>query len=247
MQDKDFDKVFKDRLQHAEVEPSVGLWSAIETKITPKKRVLNLRNWLIAASMVLMAAVTLVIYQQQQILPSPTFTTVTRTVEKGKVEKQTSPIETEKNGNLENTITLVERTSKPTKLASKSEHRKLVAQAETDPPLDKVGHDDLVAKNNNLPQSLNPQTKEVSIAPDVKPLHENMVLAAVEQSPQETPIAEEHISTSRGIKSAGDLINLVVGAVDKGKNKFIMFNTNDEGSTLAAVNIGPFRFGKRND
>ena len=247
MQDKDFDKVFKNGLQDAEIEPSAGLWSAIETKITPKKSVLNLRNWLVAASMVLMAAVSLVIYRQQEILPNPNFTTAKQNVEKVQVEKQTSPKGAETNANLANTVVAVEGVAKSTLLHSKRETRKLLAKVETDTPLEKIDHKDQVAKSNNLSQTIKPHLEEVLISDATKPLHENMVLAAVEQLPQEMPVAEEHIAISRGIKSAGDLINLVVGAVDKGKNKFIRFNTNDEGSTLAAINIGPFRFGKRSD
>ena len=38
MQDKEFDKLFKDRFEDAEIEPSANLWANIEHELAPKKK-----------------------------------------------------------------------------------------------------------------------------------------------------------------------------------------------------------------
>ncbi|MET4081691.1 hypothetical protein ABIB40_001640 [Pedobacter sp. UYP30] len=247
IQDKDFDKLFKDSLHDVEIAPSAGLWSAIEAEITPKKRALSLRYWLVAASIVLLATVTLVIYNQQKIAPSPSLVNVAPAIKKGKIEKQILPKIEETNANLVKTDLAVEPVSKSSYVGLKNERRKL--QAKTIPEISskKMVELPLLAENNNLPKTGAPEAEEIILATSVAPSQQNMVLASVQSVHQEKSIVDENVTASKGIKNAGDLINLVLNTVDKSKNKFIRFKTNDEGSTLAAVNIGPFRFGKQSD
>jgi hypothetical protein len=52
-------------------------------------------------------------------------------------------------------------------------------------------------------------------------------------------------SESRGIRNMGDLINYVVDKVDKSDEKIIQFKTDDDSSSLVALNIGIIRFNTR--
>ena len=67
IQDKDFDKLFKDGLENAEISPSKELWSAIEAEVIPKKKAFSLRYWLVAASILILGLITLVIYRSQNV------------------------------------------------------------------------------------------------------------------------------------------------------------------------------------
>lgn len=245
IQDKEFDKLFRDGLHDVEIEPSQGLWSSIEAEITPKKKAYSLRYWLVAASMLLFAGVTLVVYKQQSdTMPSKSANVISASSRPGKVA-EVLPKVVKRDEALLKDLPLVENGNSMV-VTRKSQSRKLLVKIAASVPLEKMDGGSQESENNTLPKILTSLPTEIVIASATKPLQENIVLAAVEK-PQETAIAAEDTSPAKGIKSAGDLINLVVGAVDRGKNKFIRFKTNDEGSTLAAVNIGPFRFGKRND
>ena len=52
----------------------------------------------------------------------------------------------------------------------------------------------------------------------------------------------------RGIHNFGDLVNIVVAKVDKRKDKAIQFtDSDDDESTVTAVNIGPVKINKDTD
>ena len=55
----------------------------------------------------------------------------------------------------------------------------------------------------------------------------------------------EDQTDNKGIRNVGDVVNLIVNKVDKRKDKFIQFRTDDDDSSISAINIGPFKFGKK--
>ena len=127
---------------------------------------------------------------------------------------------------------------------------KIKSRVRTDKNIPKPG------KINFIEEIELPVSEQTKLAQDVtgeptkpiiseSPKEEKIVLASVEEN--KSVVLEVEKSPTNKIKNAGDLINLVVNTVDKSKNKFIRFKTNDEGSTLASINIGPFRFGKHDD
>ena len=57
IQDKDFDKLFKNAFEEAEMSPSRDLWSNIESEIEPKRKRIIPIYWLSAAAVLLIATV----------------------------------------------------------------------------------------------------------------------------------------------------------------------------------------------
>ncbi|HEX8608377.1 MAG TPA: hypothetical protein VF679_07045, partial [Pedobacter sp.] len=49
MEDKDFDQLFRDQFEEAEVRPSANLWGNIEKELSPKKRMVLPVYWMAAA------------------------------------------------------------------------------------------------------------------------------------------------------------------------------------------------------
>lgn len=249
-QDKDFDKLFKDGLEDAEILPSAELWGAIEAKITPKKKVLKFGYWAAAASVLMVGAITLVVSNQKDVVTSQQVAVVKPIVVKAQIDNKLQPkVEVNNDGN--NRYAAVSVKDSKSKLAPRAQSKKLVLIEKDRSSVEKQNRVLAAVNETELATTVAKQTEEISI---LKPKdatlvqeQEKTILAAVGPVHQETPVAEENVAPPKSIKNAGDLINLVVNAVDKGKNKFIRFKTNDEGSTLAAVNIGPFRFGKRDD
>ncbi|PST81859.1 hypothetical protein C7T94_16800 [Pedobacter yulinensis] len=65
MQDKDFDNLFKDRFEHATVEPSGDLWANISQDLEPKKRRFSLVYWSAAAVLLLGVGIAF-LYQPEE-------------------------------------------------------------------------------------------------------------------------------------------------------------------------------------
>ena len=57
IQDKDFDQLFKNASEDAEITPSRDLWSSIESEIEPKRKRIFPIYWLSAAAVLLITAV----------------------------------------------------------------------------------------------------------------------------------------------------------------------------------------------
>ena len=81
IQDKDFDKLFKNAFEDAEIVPSRDLWSSIESEIEPKKKRIIPIYWLSAAAVLLIVTVGILVYQQQEVQPKQYANNVTQKVE----------------------------------------------------------------------------------------------------------------------------------------------------------------------
>lgn len=247
MQDKEFDNLFKSTFEDAEVTPSVRLWDNIETKISPKKKTFIMKYWAVAAAILVMGATTLIIYNNnkvadQQIAFSTPIKSSPQIIEKTVpgVEEQVE----EKNPQI---IVAVAKSNNNYRRQEKPKERVLVENnngrlEDQNQVLASVDQKELQdSRAVSISQVAAPKVVEIIS------LQEKTVLASVEPYNIESGNDKIEASADKGIRNAGDLINIVVGMVDKGKNKFIRFKTSDEGSTLAAINIGPFRFGRQTD
>lgn len=67
MQDNEFDKLFKDRFEEAEVMPSTDLWNNIEQGLVPQRKRTFPFYWMAAAAVVALVAVGLVFNRPQKI------------------------------------------------------------------------------------------------------------------------------------------------------------------------------------
>jgi hypothetical protein len=230
MEDKDFDQLFRDQFEEAEVRPSANLWGNIEKELSPKKRLVLPVYWMAAAVAVVAVMVGL-------LMP------------------KTEPIRLRGSADL-----LSENVSKQTVAPSKVATEVAVEEVEKveSTPLviaARLNEND-AKKDFALMQpntaSTHPVNKEVQSIPavtaQVKPeVPANEVMMARVESPQEAiTTAEVEQPEYKGIRNVGDLVNMVVNKVDKREKKLIQFNTDeDDNSSLIAINIGFLKFNKR--
>lgn len=233
MQDKDFDQLFKDRFEEAEIQPSSNLWDNIEKELTPKKKRTFPVYWAAAAVVVIATTIGLLSQKTEPLKLQGNSADVTAKVEKAPVAPATSESIVEK--------TVVTPESTPLVLAPK------------------VQLENLVRKNSQMALQPKPEVKRQQIkavAPEpkeeIKPLanlEKEVMIAKVDPPAVPEPgnqIAETDVRERRGIRNVGDVINFVVDKLDKRENKIIQFKTDeDDNSSLIAVNIGILKFNSR--
>ena len=256
MQDKEFDGLFRDRLDGFESEPSERVWIGIDAGLEGKKR--PALFWLsIAASIVVLVTagilfipkgdrVTqnsqgLAIHKPQRVTTKPAEQVAVNIVPAVKQDvpvKQDQPINT----NKEKPMIVAPAPVKPYVTIAKDETIKTVDQpvlaaAVVTPKMDQV-KPTAVVPDKEIPLVIKPE-----ISPDVVTNTAKPALIAKTQPEVKpgTPAVKKH-----GIRSFGDLVNMVVAKVDKRKDKAVQFTEDEDGdgSTLTAVNIGPLKIGK---
>ncbi|WP_423149106.1 hypothetical protein [Rubrolithibacter danxiaensis] len=243
MPDKEFDKLFQQKFDSFETEPSQDLWVEISQTLHPVKEKSKIRPyWMAAASIVAVVAFgwwlnlpqeKVRLYGSKEQKPSkqilkPEPKTATQPLKEETIEvasiqavdkKAVAPvveIGIKKKEMLVNTEVL------PAKLIDKEEPVK------SDEPLITI---EKVADNKTT-EPLTPQTTETVLA--------------LAETPLESMAEEESKPQLRNIKSVGGLVNFVVSKVDKRKDKIIEFTDTDEGSIVSGLNLGFVKIKSRN-
>ncbi len=234
----EWDNLFKNKFDNAEITPSANVWASIEAKLAPqKKRILPI-YWWAAASVVLITTTLLV------------FTKTGKTDFNGLKHSPTVASKNKPSKPLSKTDTLF--TLKPD---DKKQVIKIWASAKK--PKTKIDKNiiDKTFKNNKL-------SKNEAITPNLqiayKPTKKietnatDTLLIASILPPQQAIAITQTDTTSinkntitqakipqKGIRNVGDLVNFLVNKVDKRAKKLIKFNTDEGGnSSIAAINIG---------
>lgn len=244
--DNEFDRLFKDRLMDAEVQPTADLWDRIAPQIAPKKKRSLSLYWSAAATVLVALSAGLLFKPQEKIaLHAPVVQSELKVQgNEGDVPFTSAPVQTDSAqpsqdvevGAYEPTAQEAEIDYVPnTQEAEKS----LVAVQ----PIDEDSHHNITAAEEPAP--VTPTKVETAISGTA--LANNTSPAIVE--PEVTAITEtaevEQQSRPR-IRNAGDLVNFVVDKLDKREQKFVEFRTDDdEGTSLVAINIGPLRINQR--
>ena len=246
IRDKDFDQLFKDAFADAEVTPSRDLWSNIESEITPKKRRIIPIYWLSAAAVLLIATLGVLVYQQQNI-SSGGKQLASNTIEKTKPLVQ-EPVVKDSSATIvapvEN-ITVLPVQPKAVSAIAKTKVKQDVKPAVeqqrivTAPEMQK--QETTVAKAEEPKKDIKTKIQEAILQPK-----EEVVTAVVATPVKTDDPVNENEQSNKGIRNVGDVVNLIVNKMDKRKDKLIQFRTDDDDSSLASINIGPFKIGKRN-
>ena len=245
IQDKDLDKLFKDRLENLEVQPSAGSWKkTTDTLDKPLKKRKAYPFWIAAASVVLLATAALLIYKPVEVIRL-----------QGKANTQISSnvgdqLKNEPQDLNENNIGvkvsgLIDK--EPSSLKANRLSRKLktryvreipsVVKPEKRTSKDLITNDILIAKNNEKVPVKRTEDKVLT------KIYEPVYSAQIEERDLEMVSAEE-ISRPR-IKSVGGLVNFVISRVDKREDKIIEFKDGEEGSEISGINIGLLKFKNR--
>ena len=227
MEDKDFDQLFKDQFAEAEVAPSANLWAGIEKELLPRKRVVLPGYWMAAAVVIVAVMVGVLMPKSEPIRLRGSAEFVANNLNTPTIEpsKAVDAVVVEE----------VKVESTPLIIAARLNENDVKKDFEAMQPIAVRKHPfNMVVEN--APAVV------AKVEPEV-PADDRMI-ARVE-APQDvtaTAEAEQH----KGIRNVGDLVNMVVNKVDKRDKKLIQFNTDeDDNSSLIAINIGFFRFNKR--
>ena len=246
MQDKDFDKLFKQRFDTYEVEPSASAWQKINRELdsaSPKRRKIP-SFWMAAASVLILASASLWLYRPVKViqLHGKTDNQVV------KVDAQAAKDEraAEKLKVLEPDVTDEATVSRPTKVSlgvspKRQVENKLYTVKNTKPAIRKEQNQ----QYKTAYQATQPISNPLKDAETTLVAEQNSVLAArVEEVEIESDRVDETIKPR--IKTIGGLVNFVIAQVDKRDDKIIEFKDGEEGSSLSGINLGPLKFKSRN-
>lgn len=243
IQDKDFDKLFKNAFEDAEITPSRDLWSSIESEIEPKKKRIIPIYWLSAAAVLLIVTVGVLVYQQQDTKTKQYANNVTLKVETPVVAEQTTK---DSSVSIVTPVEKVEQalpvSTKPITTLAKTKVKKEVMSVEKQKvvtALEVQKEEQMIAKVEEPKKDIKTKIEE-AISKD-----ETVLAANASTVKTDDVIGESNQVENKGIRNVGDVVNLIVNKVDKRKDKFIQFRTDDDDSSLSSINIGPFKFGKK--
>jgi hypothetical protein len=229
MEDKDFDQLFKDQFEGAEITPSANLWSNIEKELSPKKKVVLPAYWMAAAVVAIAIMVGLLMPKSEPIRLRGSSDVVASTLKTDAVAPS----------KIEEQVVSEEKQEESTPLVIAARLN------ENDVKKDFAAMQPIVESSHPVNMEVQ-STSAVSaqIAPETQA---NDVMMARVETPQQVAVStEEEQPEHKGIRNVGDIINLVVNKVDKRDKKLIQFNTDeDDNSSVVAINIGFLRFNKR--
>jgi len=245
IRDKDFDQLFKDAFADAEVTPSRDLWSNIESEIAPRKRRIIPIYWLSAAAVLLIATIGILVYQQQNST-NEAKQLANNTIEKPKQGVEAPIIKDQLPAVVEpvkDVAPILSVEAKPARIVAKTKFKqdviKPIAKQRivTAPEIQK--QETMIAQVEDPKRDIKAQIEEAIL----KPREE--IVTAVVATPVKTDEPVNDNEQNKGIRNVGDVVNLIVNKMDKRKDKLIQFRTDDDDSSLASINIGPFKIGKR--
>jgi hypothetical protein len=247
IRDKDFDQLFKDTFADAEVTPSRDLWSNIESEIAPKKKRIVPVYWLSAAAVLLIATLGILVYQQQNT-SSGGKQLASNTIEKTKPEVQVPVVKdavTTIVAPVENIAPVSPVKSKSVIAVAKTKVKQNVVKPVEKQPI--VTAPELQKQGTMIAQVEDPKNDikakiEAAILEQPKV---DIVTAANSTAVKTDEPVNDNEQSNKGIRNVGDVVNLIVNKMDKRKDKLIQFRTDDDDSSLASINIGPFKIGKR--
>ena len=274
IQDKEFDQLIKNKFEEAEIEPSADLWATISPQLENKRKRAFPLYWMAAAAVAVTALTAGLLFNRNApaVKQGVELAAVKKenTVQQKAAEnlQQVNPdVNSSVNGSavrssavpVSELATIPKRLKQPVsalemnRFASLStvDSAKHTAAENTAAlyakkvllamqPLNEITHLDneaLVVKQQmmGLPKST-AKSREVLMMANVNAGDEDDTTV---NSENEQP--DEH----KGIRNVGDLVNYVVKKVDKRGEKFLQFKTEDDNSSLIAINIGILKFNKK--
>ncbi|ALL04778.1 hypothetical protein AQ505_04340 [Pedobacter sp. PACM 27299] len=259
MQDKDFDQLFKDKFEGAEMRPSANLWSNIEKELTPKKKRVFPIYWAAAAAVAVIAvSVGLLVPETEKMQLHGTAAVVTKAGNNMTAAESTStgaitvPVtdEGDPTGSTASVSTgssiSVSAIGTPLVLAPKLKLKNLVQENN----LVAVQRNEKIRRHQIKAVEMNTTLKEEELKsmPDLSTENviANVPIPDVQRGDQE--LIETESRERKGIRNVGDVINFVVDKLDKREKKLIQFKTDDDdNSSLIAVNIGILKFNSKSN
>ncbi|HVW96567.1 MAG TPA: hypothetical protein VHA56_11420 [Mucilaginibacter sp.] len=251
MQDKEFDSLFRSKLENFEAEPTSQVWTGISERLDGKTGYRKLVPYLsIAASVLILAAAGIVF--------------IPRTSKNTKGDKpvvktglvKTQPVAPAQPAQPSVKEEAVKPATGATNTMAQVRHSNAVRPTVKEPVKQAVEQPAIPEEQVHQPEQLLAavQQKPESIDP-VLPTGSTPLIAKdiTDEAPvvTATPAAaasDEPVTTrpKRRVHGIGGLLNTVIAAVDKRKDKIIEFSNtdDDESSTITGVNLGILKFKK---
>lgn len=258
MQDKEFDELFRSKLDNLEVNPSEQVWANISGELHGRTRKLNLVPFLSIAASVIVFVTAGVLFIPEKV----------KTTYGPKVKSQIASVLKPVNNIAKPKNNAAATSVAPAKVASQQiavvtnpvtqSHRITVherAVVKHSAPVSEPSRPLATVNNNNQPQLAAVSEKQESATSAMVPGNETPIAiklpdAAVNSTIADSPKLAEQLPVTdkpetapvkrKRIRTLGDLINVVVAKVDKRKDKVIEFTNNDDDdeSNITGVNLG---------
>ena len=259
MQDNEFDAIFRSKLDGFEAEPSARVWESVDEELSSKKRrAIFMPILRIAASVILLVGLGILFFTNRGNVPpvkGGKSGLVKNTPLQVKQPETTAPV----------------KQPEPVKEAVQQPVVNSIARVAPDRKRQqpaKSTQKDVIIDVPEVVQRVEPQQLTAAVEPPKKADITQPVVPGLETAltvkttdivaPGKTaPQVTAQVSTTdatvkpakrRGIHNFGDLVNIVVAKVDKRKDKAIQFtDSDDDESTVTAVNIGPVKINRDTD
>jgi len=261
MQDKEFDDLFRSKLDNFEVEPSAQVWQNIDAELNGRKKKSIFPILSIAASVLILLVAGILFIPKKGVvkhnrpdsnsvagnkvkpgvIKPESVNTVTPAVKK---EEQIAAVQTPvKHVASTHQFKVI---AKPIK--SNEQDQQVIAKEE---PVKPEQQQVLAVVNNKTDENAKPI--ELEPAPSaVKHIdHDATISIPAQPVLASTPVLADKtgkpVAKKHGIRNFGDLVNLVVAKVDKRKDKLIQFtDSDDDESMISAVHIGAVKIKRDN-
>lgn len=251
MQDKEFDNVFSAKLDNFEVEPSNAVWQGINDGLGNNNRKKVLPFLGIAASIVVLIAAGIMFLTQKPVNPH----VVKNRVAVNHPSKATPVATTIKSQHAAVQVQAIAAVTatKPKhieKSAVAKEPLKHYAQTQQQSPVQSQNQQVLasvtIPKNDVVKPALIDTTNAIATVPVMHPQTDKPA-AITATIPTGEKIAEAPPVKKHRIHTFGDMLNVVIAAVDKRKDKVIEFsNTDGDESSITGINLGIIKIKKEN-
>jgi hypothetical protein len=253
MQDKEFDNLFRSKLDDFEVSPSENVWQGIDSELGKNKYKKALLPFLSIAASVIFLVTTGILFipakikhitkqavqnnltanKIKSVINDPVDPLTKHPVKGIEQHRMVKQIDKARNNIIANNYAALKRTRQGSskKIINKPDQQDLVSIPKRSDAIKAAVPDE------HIPLTVKSTIAESSVF-ITKPM-----IAAV-QLPTTIKIEEAPVKRKHRGSTLGDLINVVVAKVDKRKDKFIEFTDNDDESNITAVNIGILKIKK---
>jgi len=251
MQDKEFDNVFSTKLDNFEVEPSKAVWQGINDGLGNNNRKRMLPFLGIAASIIVLIAAGVVLLTQKTTVVKPHAVKDRIAVNRpAKVIPVTTAIKPQHAIAQPSAIAAV-TIIKPKHIekntiakASLNHYAPTQHQTPVPPQQQQVLASATVPKNDVVKPAAIDTATMIAAMPVAKTEKPATLVAVVpdKEKPADNALAKKH-----RVRTFGDILNVVIAAVDKRKDKVIEFsNTDGDESSITGINLGIIKIKKEN-
>lgn len=251
IQDKELDQLFRDKFEEGKVEPSANLWNAIEAQLETKPKRVFPVYWVAAASGLVALTVGLLFYSSDQragakIVYHPQPANLRSIKAKQQPAVQVIIDSSLAANRSQVTVSTLKNERKTTVHLTPAATTDALRGMDTKKNL---GAMQPLASIHHLPYTNIQLVQQKVLVPEMDVSGpEKIVLANAGATPgvkDEVINENDNQTESRGINNIGDLVNYVVDKVDKREEKFLQFKTEDDNSSLIAINIGIIKFNQK--